>query len=78
MINRMPMRRMKSIWVGLLAVLCAWGGQAGSLTLQQGGGGYSGCTDTYIGAGGSGSDDMDENFGECDTLNINIEHYNPS
>jgi len=57
----------------LLATLITNGG---TLLLQQGADGYSGCTDSHIGTGGF-DDDQSQNFGECGDLLLSTEHYNP-
>ncbi len=60
----------------LLGVLVLGSATAATLTLQQGSSGFSGCDDTFIGTGGY-NDDGVSNFGECDTLMVHAEHYNP-
>lgn len=69
------MNTAKRFLVCLFVMVAAAVGQAATLTLQQGTGGYSGCTDSYIGTGGYGND-FNQNFGECGTLIVNSEHYN--
>ena len=50
---------------------------AATLTLQEGTGGYSGCSDSYLSTGGY-YDDYYDSFGTAPTLILNTEQYKPN
>ena len=71
----MKSKLLSGLICSLIIVVCS-SASGETVTLQQGTGEYSGCSDSYTAASGW-SDFVDTNYGNSPTLLVNSEQYNP-